>query len=627
MGLSAGGFFKNFVKGAAQQYNTNIAYVEQQKIEEERAKKKEKRQFGYDKRLKEMEYGLKVDVEKAKSEGNKSYLGRYPMKNGKMFSIPMMTGYKSLADKTAKYESAFKAYSPHIPNLDTLKKELTPVGYQNLLSSIVKNYKGMSTVDDGSVQGTEAKVIYDSNYYKNMESNKDLFETFSREIGMDVENLKKYIQYNNNNEVVLAQKPTLKTNRFGSPELTIPGFYGAGEDKPFNAEDIQIAATSILNTGSDKEVIAWMNNKHNFMKTQEIKGVIFSGSDLIEGIVSAKNAVGTLNLTDVTELTPRVGKTIRNALLEMGAVGKNMANDPQVMHEIIKNSIPKKRNPKLMQIAGGPVQYNNESFLVRVFGEKNGKVLVNSAQKSEKSGVRLARAKEMIALLDAGAGTGLAARWEATGKGIIEQGKELVKRMLGFKSGENQFDKDALKNLGTKLESVDNKLSQTNDSEQRDQIILDALLEYETTLMVFDIATMAQDAGGGLDSNGGAVRLSDGDVKLSSGALQKTLFQNPESTKEIAVKIAELAEQETFIYSMLSRGTVEDAQAALIMMDAYRGELGSLIQGIRPDRIHEYLRVEKVTTPKFVFDPNININKDKVILPKDIKNEKKLKTQ
>ena len=226
MGLSAGGFFKNFVKGAAQQYNTNIAYVEQQKIEEERAKKKEERQFGYDKRLKEMEYGLKVDVEKAKSEGNKSYLGRYPMKNGKMFSIPMMTGYKSLADKTAKYESAFKAYSPHIPNLDTLKKELTDTGYQNLLSSIVKNYKGMSTVDDGSVQGTEAKVIYDSNYYKNMKSNDDLFETFSREIGMDVENLKKYIQYNNNNEVVLAQKPTLKTNQLGSPELTIPGFYG-----------------------------------------------------------------------------------------------------------------------------------------------------------------------------------------------------------------------------------------------------------------------------------------------------------------------------------------------------------------------------------------------------------------
>ena len=36
MALSAGGFFKNFVKGAAQQYNTNVAYVEQQKIEEER---------------------------------------------------------------------------------------------------------------------------------------------------------------------------------------------------------------------------------------------------------------------------------------------------------------------------------------------------------------------------------------------------------------------------------------------------------------------------------------------------------------------------------------------------------------------------------------------------------------
>lgn len=619
MGLSAGGFFKNFVKGAAQQYNTNIAYVEQQKIEEERAKKKEERQFGYDKTLKEMEYGLRVDVETAKSESNKSYLGRYPMKNGKTFDIPMMTGYKSLADKTAKYESAFKAYSPHIPNLDTLKKELTPVGYQNLLSSIVKNYKGMSTVDDGSVQGTEAKVIYDSNYYKNIQSNPDLFETFSREIGMDAEMLRKYLQASDN-EAVLAQKPILGTSKSGSPELTIPGFYGAGEDKPFNARDIQIAATSILNTGSDKEVIAWMNNKHDFMKTQEIKGVIFSGSDLIEGIASAKKAVGTLNLTDVTELTPRVGKAIRKALLDMGAVGKNMANDPQVMHEIIKNSIPKKRNPKLMQIAGGPVQYNNESFLVRVFGEKNGKVLVNSAQKAEKSGVRLARAKEMVSLIDAGARTGLAAKWQAGTLGFIEQAKELILRMSGFKSGDNDLG-STQKRLTDKLDTLGNRVNSQSDPIERERIVLDALLEYETTLMVFDIATMAQDAGGGLDSNSGAVRLSDADVNLSSRAIQKTLFQNPESTKKIAIKIAELAEQEMFIYSMLSRGTVEDAQAGLIMMDAYRGELGALIQNIRPDRIHEYLGVEKVTTPEFVFDPNIN--KDKVALPKG----KKLKTQ
>ena len=619
MGLSAGGFFKNFVKGAAQQYNTNIAYAEQQKIEEERAKKKEERQFGYDKTLKEMEYGLRVDVETAKSESNKSYLGRYPMKNGKTFDIPMMTGYKSLADKTAKYESAFKAYSPHIPNLDTLKKELTPVGYQNLLSSIVKNYKGMSTVDDGSVQGTEAKVIYDSNYYKNIQSNPDLFETFSREIGMDAEMLRKYLQASDN-EAVLAQKPILGTSKSGSPELTIPGFYGAGEDKPFNARDIQIAATSILNTGSDKEVIAWMNNKHDFMKTQEIKGVIFSGSDLIEGIASAKKAVGTLNLTDVTELTPRVGKAIRKALLDMGAVGKNMANDPQVMHEIIKNSIPKKRNPKLMQIAGGPVQYNNESFLVRVFGEKNGKVLVNSAQKAEKSGVRLARAKEMVSLIDTGARTGLAAKWQAGTLGFIEQAKELILRMSGFKSGDNDLG-STQKRLTDKLDTLGNRVNSQSDPIERERIVLDALLEYETTLMVFDIATMAQDAGGGLDSNSGAVRLSDADVNLSSRAIQKTLFQNPESTKKIAIKIAELAEQEMFIYSMLSRGTVEDAQAGLIMMDAYRGELGALIQNIRPDRIHEYLGVEKVTTPEFVFDPNIN--KDKVALPKG----KKLKTQ
>ena len=97
MALSAGGFFKNFVKGAAQQYNTNVAYVEQQKIEEERAKKKEARKFASDKKLKEMEYGLKVDVEKAKSENKKKYLGQYDYRDSSKgkFSIAMPEGYSN----------------------------------------------------------------------------------------------------------------------------------------------------------------------------------------------------------------------------------------------------------------------------------------------------------------------------------------------------------------------------------------------------------------------------------------------------------------------------------------------------------------------------------------------------
>jgi len=52
MGLSAGGFFKNFVKGAAQQYNTNIAFEKTQEAEEERAKKKEARNLRLTKNLK-----------------------------------------------------------------------------------------------------------------------------------------------------------------------------------------------------------------------------------------------------------------------------------------------------------------------------------------------------------------------------------------------------------------------------------------------------------------------------------------------------------------------------------------------------------------------------------------------
>ena len=114
--LSAGGFFKNFVKGAAQQYNANVAYLEQQKIEEERQKKKEERQFGFQKRLKEMELTTSVELEKAKSENKKKFLGQYEYKNPNLgkFSIFMPDGYASLPDVKSKYTTATGIYAEQI---------------------------------------------------------------------------------------------------------------------------------------------------------------------------------------------------------------------------------------------------------------------------------------------------------------------------------------------------------------------------------------------------------------------------------------------------------------------------------------------------------------------------------
>ena len=88
---------------------------------------------------------------------------------------------------------------------------------------------------------------------------------------------------------------------------------------------------------------------------------------------------------------------------------------------------------------------------------------------------------------------------------------------------------------------------------------------------------------GGLTAGGTTVRLSDGDVRLSAQALQQTLNENPESIKIVAMKVAELAEKEKVIFEMIARGDVADAGAALVMMDAYRGELGTLISSLQTD--------------------------------------------
>ena len=590
--LSAGGFFKNFVKGAAQQYNANVAFVEQQKIEEERAKKKEERQFKFDKRLKEMEYGLKLDVEKAKSENKKKFLGQYEYKNPNLgkFNIYMPDGYASLPDVKAKYTASTNKYVEQVKDLPMLKKQLTDQGYQNLLSDIVMNYAGMSTVKDGKVEGQDVEVVYNPTYYPIMLSNPDLAGVFAKQIQKDRDGLEQYIR-NTNPDAFLDSKAEIKEGN-GMVSMSIPGFYGADKRGTFKKEDIMVAQRSILRTGSNKEVIDWMNIQNEFMKKQAkdhqarfgAGSPVYTGSDLISAIDISKKAIDAqLEPSQISTLTPEVGQVIRDALIKkMPQIGQNLVDDPEIFHRIIKNSLPRKANPPLRQVNNQQVLANKEAFLTRVFGPDKGKMIINSLSKAQQSGLRFTRANEVVALVDSGAGTGFAAGIQSQTTGFFEQAKSLVKRITGYKSGRNDLGGVA-DDLNNEMNTVQQRLAQTQDPIQKEQIARDALLKYTTTLMVFDIATMAQDAGGGLTAGGTTVRLSDGDVRLSAQALQQSLNENPEAIKIIAVQVAELAEKEKVIFEMIARGDVSDAGAALVMLDAYRGELGALIGEIKKD--------------------------------------------
>jgi len=598
--LSAGGFFKNFVKGAAQQYNTNVAYLEQQKVEEEKQKKKEERQFGFEKRLKEMELTGKVNIEKAKSQNKKKFLGQYEYKNPNLgsFNIYMPDGYASLPEVKSKYTTATGIYAEQIKNLPKLKRELTDQGYQNLLSDIMMNYAGMSTVKDGKVEGQDVEIVYNPTYYKSMLSNSDLAGVFAQQIQKDKTYLQEYIKNTNPNAFLDSNAQIKESN--GMVTMSIPGFYGADKRGTFKKEDILIAQRSILRTGSNFEVINWMNNQQKFMEEQKVQhqqrfgaaGPTYTGSDLIKAIGIAKKAIDSrLEPSQISNLSPEIGQTIRDALKEqMPELGETLVNDPEIFHRIIKNSLPRKTNPPIRQVNNQQVEANKEMFLTRVFGSDKGKVIINSFGKAQQSGQRFTRANEVIALVNAGAGTGYAARIQSGTTGFVEQAKSLIKRMTGYKGGNNELGETAeelsntVNNLSRDIANAPDTVTAEQASrgiKTKDQIANDALLKYTTTLMVFDIATMAQDAQGGLTAGGAAVRLSDGDVRLSSTALQQTLNENPRALKIVAMQVAELAEKEKVIFEMIARGDVAEAGAALVMLDAYRGELGAIISTIK----------------------------------------------
>ena len=603
MGLSAGGFFKNFVKGAAQQYNTNVAYVEQQKVEEEKAIAKENRKFDFDKRLLgiRLDTEAKADLDKAKK--NKAFIGRYQYrkpdaKGNTHLNVEMMQGYKSLGEGKAKTQNRFYQLRNYIPQLTDLKKTLTPVGYSNLLNSIVDTYTGYSTVSDGKTQGTKVQVSYDPLYYKEIESNDDLFGVFSTKLQQTKEELSKYIIGTNPNALI-DNKGKFKVGN-NSVELTVDGFYGVGNERDFfKVEDIKTVKDVILKTRSTKTVIDFMNDSQKFMQQQTndnkekfgLEGTTFTGSDFIKAIAKGKSALSGLDKSAITNLTPAIGQTIRASILEMEN-GADIVNDPQVLHRVIKGILPNMINPPIQSINNQTILDTKQRVLIKKYGAGGAKVALNSVAKLDQSSRRLLRANSIVKLVDNGAGTGLAAGVANKTIGLFEQSKELIRRITGYKGGKNKL-KGVASELQENIDTLDSRINNAPDvlnpeqikqgQQTKDQIARDALLKFNATLMVFDIATMAQDAGGGFSSNATAVRLSDGDVRLSAGALANALLEIPGAVQIIAQQVAELAEQETVIFNMIANGDTNDTRAALVMLDAHRGKLGNLITNLVKD--------------------------------------------
>jgi len=603
MGLSAGGFFKNFVKGAAQQYNTNVAYVEQQKIEEERAKKKEARQFASDKKLKELELEHKSQLQGLKNEKEKKIFGEYEYKDSSKpkltLSVPKTTVFPTAKDK---YSKALGMYQNL--DFDQLKKELTPDAYRSLIDDTISNYTGFSTVTDGKTEGTKVNVSYNARFYPKIQKNADLMEALSVQINRHVDWTKNYIKNAQPNSII-SDKVDFKVEP-NSVTMSVKGFYGLDSgQKFFKPEDVKTAAQI---TGTKDGVIEFMNQKQKLMERETLKAQkkfgtdapLFTGSDYINAAAVAKKAISTLPRSQLNELSPMVGITIRDAVLQLPN-GRAIVNDPQVFHDLVRTLLPPGANPPLMQINSQAALRGKQAMFIKKFGPKIGAGIAgNSVSKADQAGRRYQRANSINILVDAGAGTGAAAQTESYFVGLAEQSKQFFTRMTGYEFTQtSQQVKDI-------LTSGQEKANQETDPVKREIILRDAVLKYNTTLMVFDIATMAQDAGGGFTAGGSTVRLSDGDVRLSSQALAGRLLEIPGAVQAVAGIIAEFAEKEMVIFDMLANGDMEDARAGLVMLNAYRGELGSFVQALQDQRFSEILPTLKDGAKE---DEEINLQK------------------
>tara|TARA_R110000822_G_scaffold278722_1_gene400603 strand:- start:4969 stop:6909 length:1941 start_codon:yes stop_codon:yes gene_type:complete len=602
MGLSAGGFFKNFVKGAAQQYNTNVAYVEQQKVEEEKAIKKEERQFGFDTRLQKQKLDYTAALEKAKPDKDKKFHGKFAYKKpdakgNTTLDIPMTEGYSSLANTKAKYNNALDTYSAFIPKLPDLKKTLTPIGYNNLVNQIITSYTGASTLKDGSVEGQDIEVVFDAARYPAISQNDDLMTAFALKIQQTKKQAIEYIRLTSPTAIV-DDKAKLKIGN-NNISMSIEGFYGADNTNNtyFKPEDVMTVKRSILNTSSNKEVIQWMKNENQFMIDQNKDAAkfgsgyaAFTGSDLVNAIAVGQKALGNLSPSAINDLTPQLGTEIKNRIRELPN-GNYIVNDPQVFHRVLKNIMPRRINPPIRMIGGQASLNAKAAILTRKYGRKGAEIPLNSVAKADQASKRLINARSIDLLVGEGASTGFSAGIQSKLVGFKSQLVELAKRMSFFKTADDDSLTPVISGLNSTATNIESRINNAPETvsetqkkagvQTKEQVIKDALLKYSATLMIFDIATMAQDSGGGFTSGGTAVRLSDGDVAMSSKALASALLEIPGAVQAVALQVAELAEREMVIFEMIANGDADDARAALVMHSAFRGELSTLVDTIK----------------------------------------------
>ena len=583
MGLSAGGFFKNFVKGAAQQYNTNVAYVEQQKIEEEQAKKKEKRRFASEKKLKKMDLATREKIEEIKSEGKKKNLLSISLPNSNsIFTVPNTINGKELSltnlddfTKNKTLYEGFKIQFNKLPksSIDAYRKN----GDLNVIANTFADrwYQQLPTFKQKDVNGIETTgVTLETSDWNYISSIPEFQQAAAKKLGTTVELLQQRAV--DQGDYVVDNSIDMKSSAEGSKiNVTLADVVPAKYNLQKSHIDILKKQAPRFSKYNPKErvkiapLVQEIDNVLKLPENQPTKGQV-TMMEMVDAIGAATPVLA--NIKEPKRLDSFAMEELKTQLRSAN-IDPYIYNDVDLLGKVISLSLPDKfKSAKVVNFAQGePVQLGSNRVIQDIIGSK--KALQNVALKARLAGDLESDAAAVEQLSLKGADIGLATTPQAI-QNLLSVSSQVVMDGIGLiveKTTGKQIDsKFVFQNM---LKDANEKLQKGMQS-QNMQDRKNALLNFYATTMAFRMAAQIQNTG----DTGSGPRISDDDVRRIAQGLSQDFINNREKLQSVAKGIRLAAERERKIYQMYRSDKVHQIVTASILEDMYQGSLPLAVQ-------------------------------------------------
>ena len=570
MGWSAGGFFKNFVKGAAKQYNTNVEYEEKQKIEEEQAKKKEKRRFASEKKLKEMDLATKEKIEEIKSEGKKKNLLSISLPNSNsIFTVPNTINGKELSltnlddfTKNKTLYEGFKIQFNKLPksSIDAYRKN----GDLNVIANTFADrwYQQLPTFKQKDVNGNETTgVTLETSDWNYISSIPEFQQAAAKKLGTTVELLQQRAV--DQGDYVVDNSIDMKSSAEGSKiNVTLADVVPAKYNLQKSHIDILKKQAPRFSKYNPKErvkiapLVQEIDNVLKLPENQPTKGQV-TMMEMVDAIGAATPVLA--NIKEPKRLDSFAMEELKTQLRSAN-IDPYIYNDVDLLGKVISLSLPDKfKSAKVVNFAQGePVQLGSNRVIQDIIGSK--KALQNVALKARLAGDLESDAAAVEQLSLEGANIGLATTPQAI-QNLLSVSSQVVMDGIGLiveKTTGKQIDsKFVFQNM---LKDANEKLQKGMQS-QNMQDRKNALLNFYATTMAFRMAAQIQNTG----DTGSGPRISDDDVRRIAQGLSQDFINNREKLQSVAKGIRLAAERERKIYQMYRSDKVHQIVTASIL--------------------------------------------------------------